>query len=40
VHISPITLKMRYNADATEENNNFVPLSDPMQQTMFGAGWS
>ncbi len=40
VHISPITLKMRYNADATEKNKSFVPLSDPRQQTMFGAGWT
>lgn len=39
-HISPITLKMRYNADATEENKSIVPLSDPRQQSIFGAGWT
>ncbi len=40
VNISPITLKMRNNADATEENKSFVPLFDLRQQTLFGASWT
>jgi len=39
-HISPITLKLRYNSDTIEVNKDSIPLSDPRQQTVFGAGWT
>ncbi len=41
VHVSPVTLKMRYNADSvTQKINNVKPFSDYRQQTFFGAIWT
>ncbi len=43
VNISPITLKMRWNPDATEkispENNQFPENVDPRQMSLFAATW-
>ncbi|HEV8083964.1 MAG TPA: hypothetical protein VGP55_12215 [Chitinophagaceae bacterium] len=41
VHVSPVTLKMRYNADSTAQKiNNVRPFSDDRQQSFFGAIWT
>ena len=40
VHISPITLLPRYNADAPPSDRADAPPSDPRQKTAFGAEWT
>ena len=41
VHVSPVTLKMRYNPDAADKNNiSFLPPADARQQTIFCAAWT
>lgn len=40
VHVSPVTLKMRYNPDATDKTSFTLPPADERQQTFFGAGWT
>ena len=40
VHISPITLLPRYNADAPPTDRAPVPPADPRQQTAFNADWT
>lgn len=40
VHISPVTLKPRFNAVATSGNSTAIPPSDPRQATNFIAGWT
>jgi hypothetical protein len=40
VHISPVTLKPRFNAVATSGNSNPLPPEDNRQSTDFIAGWT
>ncbi len=40
VHVSPVTLKMRRNADAAEYNHHLLPLTDSRQKTFFCAAWT
>ncbi len=40
VHISPITLLPRYNADAPPGDRVNIPPADPRQKTDFGAEWT
>jgi len=40
VHISPVTLLPRYNADAPPTDRATVPPADPRQKTTFGAEWT
>ena len=39
VHISPVTLKMRWNSNATESEDSGVAQTDPRQKSLFGACW-
>ena len=39
VHISPVTLKMRWNPNATETDKSWWERTDPRQMSLFGAGW-
>jgi hypothetical protein len=39
VHISPVTLKMRWNPNATESDDSGVAQTDPRQKSLFGACW-
>jgi hypothetical protein len=40
VHLSPVTLKIRYNADATDPMKTGIPSPDPRQKTFFCAAWT
>jgi len=40
VHISPITLLPRYNADAPPNDRATIPPADPRQKTVFGTEWT
>ena len=40
VAVSPITLKMRGNPNATSEDGASVERGDPRQLSLFGAGWT
>jgi D-apionolactonase len=40
VVISPVTLRPRFNPNATEADGDATPETDPRQTTMFGAVWT
>ena len=40
VVVSPVTLKMRGNPNATSEDGGSVERGDPRQLSLFGAGWT
>ena len=40
VHVTPVTLKTRYNTDAKEKSDKNLPSADERQQTPFNAAWT
>lgn len=40
VHVSPVTLKPRFNPDATSGTTSTIPLTDNRQSTAFAAAWT